>query len=119
VFYLPRADQAQPSSAAGSLAAPLGHRPTEFSIATGAYAGTEGDQLVLDHPVWRATTHHEAYEPSAPAPPETTRSTVPLEQVNLIRTKPSSTPAVVGTVVGVALDVAAVVLWARAARNID
>ena len=85
-----------------------------------AIAGIEGDQLVLNQTVARArAASDEAFASSTPASFDTVRVLVPLEQVSLIRTKPSSTPALVGTLVGAAMDVATVVLWARIARNID
>lgn len=120
VFYLPRPNPSAPLGGAASLQAPHAPRETEFRIATGAYVGIEADELLLAHPVWRPPVDHpETYAESVPAPTETARVMVPFEQVSLIRTKPSSTPVVVGTVVGAVLDVAAVVLYVRAVRNME
>jgi hypothetical protein len=120
VFYLPRANECAPLAGATSLDAPPGSREVEFSVATGEYGGIEGDMLVLNHLVARAAAvSHEAFDSSTSASFDTVRIVVPLRQVSLIRTKPSSAPAVIGTVIGVAADVAAVVLWARAVRHVE
>jgi hypothetical protein len=120
VFYLPRTRAQAPAIGATCVDAPRSDRPAEFSVATGAYAGIEGDQLVLNQTVSRpGTVSSEALASSRPAPFDTVRILVPLEQVSLIRTKPSSTPALVGTLVGAAMDVTTIVVWARIARNID
>jgi hypothetical protein len=120
VFYLPRTGAQAPAIGATCVDGPRSDRPADFSIATGAYAGIEGDQLALNQTVSRpGASSNEAFASSRPASFDTVRILVPLEQVSLIRTKPSSTPALVGTLVGVAMDVTAIVAWARIARNVE
>ena len=121
VFYLPTRGACTPFAAAAPPAAAPGRQATEFSVASGAYAGIEGEELVLTHlgSQQAAVTNQDGYDTRKKTSFEAVRVLVPLEHVSLIRTKPSSTPAVVGTLVGAVLDIAAIISVVGGVRNIQ
>jgi len=92
----------------------------EPSVVTGAYGGIEGRNLVLEHEVLRHGPAPEDYSSGGSSLRfEIERASVPLACVKSIRTKPSLTPRIAGTLIGAALDVAVIVLYANAVRDIQ
>jgi len=92
----------------------------ELSVATGAYRGIEAGNLVLENEMsWDRPTPEGYSSGGALRRFETQRVTIPLACVKTIRTKSSLAPRIVGTLVGAALDVAVIALYAHAVHDIQ
>jgi len=119
VFYAPSPTEQVPARSVASLAGSPAHPTAELSMVTGTYRGIEAGKVALDHDWSRLDAGGAPYGSALSGPVETKRDTVPLDQVSLIRTVPSPGPRIVGTLIGAALDVAIVVAYASAVRNIQ
>jgi len=119
VFYAPSPTEQVPAGSGASLAASPARPTAELSMVTGTYRGTRAGKVVLDHEVSRLDAGGAPFGSALSGPVETKRDTVPLDQVSRIRTVPSPGPRIVGTLIGAAVDVAIVVAYASAVRNIQ
>jgi hypothetical protein len=119
VFYAPNPSEQAPDAGALSVQGACAPPTAEASVATGAYGGIEAGKLVLENEALAAVSTPELYSSGGSRRFETQRVTVPLGCVKSIRTKPSLRPRVVGALVGAAIDVAAVVAYAHAVRDIQ
>lgn len=99
VFYL-----REPCAGEASAAAPRTGPPCDIQVVNGAYQGVEGSELVLR--ISRLTTRSslDGYGSGSETTEKIERLTLPLARVRLIRTKPSRAPALVGALVGAAID---------------
>ena len=119
VFYAPNPGEQVPDAGAPSVQGSCAPPTAEASVATGAYGGIEAGKLVLENEALGAVSTPELYSSGVSRRFETQRVTVPLGCVKSIRTKSSLTPRLAGALVGAALDVAAVVAYAHAVRDMQ
>ena len=119
VSYAPDASEHVP--VAGGPSVQQARAPTaELSVATAAYRGIEAGNLVLENEMLADGPTPEGYSSGAASRRfEIQRATIPLACVKTIRTKSSLAPRIVGTLVGAALDVAVIALYAHAVRDIQ
>jgi len=119
VTYSPVSNEQLPIAGAPSVQGAC--NPTaELSVMTGVYWGTEAGNLVLETEVLRDGPTPPGYSSGGASRQfASTRATIPLDCVKTIRPKSSFAPRIIGALIGAALDVAATVLFAEAAHDIE